>query len=109
MCPVDGPLAVVPLWQFLQPLVTPVWSKAAGSQASVEWQVPHSWLVGMWLVGLPGAFTPSWQLLQVPDTWLWSTRTAGFHAVVVWQASQLVSLAMCAAFLPVALVPLWQE
>ena len=48
----------------------------------------------MWFVGLPGACTPSWQLLHVPLTWLWSTRTAGFQAVVVWQLSQLVSLAM---------------
>jgi hypothetical protein len=28
---------------------------------------------------------------------------------VVWHASQAVSLVMCAAFLPVAIVPLWQE
>jgi hypothetical protein len=40
---------------------------------------------------------------------LWSTRTAGFHAVVVWQLSQLESLAMCALPLPVARVPSWQE
>jgi hypothetical protein len=109
MCPVEGPLAVVPLWQFLQPLVTPVWSNAAGSQARVEWHWPHCAVVGMWLVGLPGAETPSWQLLQVPVTWLWSTRTAGRHAVVVWQLSQLVSLEMCVLPLPAAVVPLWHE
>ena len=63
----------------------------------------------MWFDGLPGAFTPLWQLLQVPVTWLWSTRIAGFQAVVVWQVSQLVSLAMCVAPLPVAVVPLWHE
>ncbi|RPI32549.1 MAG: hypothetical protein EHM52_00125 [Actinomycetota bacterium] len=40
---------------------------------------------------------------------MWSTRSAGFHAEAVWQLSQLVSLAMWAAFLPVAIVPLWQE
>jgi hypothetical protein len=70
MWPVEGPLAVVPLWQALQPLVTPVWSNAAGNHASVEWQAPHSWVVGMWFDGLPGAFTPLWQLLHVPVTWL---------------------------------------
>jgi hypothetical protein len=109
MCAVDGPLAVVPLWQVRQPLVTPEWSNAAGSHASVEWQSPHCAVVGMWLVGRPGAWTPSWQLLQVPLTWLWSTRTAGFQAVTVWQLSQLVSLAMCVLPLPIARVPSWQE
>ena len=36
---------------------------------------------------------------------LWSRRT-GVNALVVWQASQLLSLAMCPGFLPMALTPL---
>jgi hypothetical protein len=33
---------------------------------------------------------------------------AGFHAATEWQDSQVLLLAMCVAFLPVAWVPLWQ-
>jgi hypothetical protein len=68
MWPVDGPVALTPSWQVLQPLVILVWSTFAGSHASVEWHAPHSWIVGMCLTGLPVAFTPSWQLLQTPVT-----------------------------------------
>src|SRR5512140_3301544 len=106
MWPTFGPVAYVPLWQFLHPPVIVLWSTLAGSQASVEWQEPHSCVVGTWPTGLPAAFTPSWQLLQTPSTCLWSTWIAGFQAVVVWQASQAVSEAMCVALLPVAMVPL---
>jgi len=49
-----------------------------------------------------------WQLEQVPETWAWSTRVAGRHVLVAWQLSQLVSVAMCEAALPVAFTPLWQ-
>jgi len=66
MCPGFLPVACVPLWQLLQPPVTPVWLKRAGIQASVVWQLSHSAVVGMWLVFLPVACTPLWQLLQVP-------------------------------------------
>jgi hypothetical protein len=34
---------------------------------------------------------------------------AGFQALGLWQFSQVLSLAMCPAFLPVAVVPLWHE
>ena len=36
-------------------------------------------------------------------------NVAGFHAVVVWQFSQLLFDWMCVGVLPVAVVPLWQE
>jgi len=59
-------------------------------------------------VCLPVAVTPLWQLEQVPgDTLLWS-NTAGVQAVVVWQSSQVLPLAMWVGDLPVAVVPLWQ-
>jgi hypothetical protein len=86
----------------------PVWLKLAGTHASVEWQVPHSAVVGMWFVPLAVALTPLWHELHVPDTWPWSTRVAGVHAFVAWQLSQLVSVVMCDVLLPVALTPLWQ-
>ena len=38
----------------------------------------------------------------------WSTRAAGFQALVTWQLPQAVLVARCVAFLPVALTPLWQ-
>ena len=61
----------------------PVWLKpVAGFQAVVPWQLPHSAPVAMWVAGLPAAVVPLWQLEQVPMTWAWSTRVAGFHAVV---------------------------
>ena len=34
---------------------------------------------------------------------------AGFHAAVTWQASQVSLEPMCPGFLPVVVVPLWQE
>jgi hypothetical protein len=58
MWPVDGPVALVPLWQPLQ-FVMPVWSTFAGVHASDEWQLLHSDVVGKCEVGLPAAFTPS--------------------------------------------------
>ena len=32
----------------------------------------------------------------------------GCQAVVAWQAEQVLDVGMCVAFLPVAVVPLWQ-
>jgi hypothetical protein len=32
----------------------------------------------------------------------------GFQALVAWQVSHLLLVVMCPAFLPVAVVPLWQ-
>ena len=62
----------------------------------------------MWFAPLAVALVPLWQLEQVPETWAWSTRVVGFHALVVWQLSQLVSVVMCDVLLPVAFTPLWQ-
>ena len=39
---------------------------------------------------------------------VWSKR-AGFHAVVEWQLSQVLSLATWSWFLPVAVRPSWHE
>ncbi len=77
------PMAATPLWQLLQPLVIPVWSKrVAGRHARLEWQLSQPAVVGMCPAGLPVAATPLWQLAQLPVTCVWSTRVAGFHAVV---------------------------
>jgi len=57
---------------------------------------------------LPVAVVPLWQEKQPPWTWVWSTRVAGFHAVVAWHDSQLGVVDMWATVLPVALMPLWQ-
>ena len=51
---------------------------------------------------------PLWQEKQAPCTSAWSTRVAGFQVATLWQASQRVVVGICAAFLPLALVPLWQ-
>ncbi|TAK53372.1 MAG: hypothetical protein EPO25_11055 [Gammaproteobacteria bacterium] len=59
----------------------------------------------MWLVGLPVARRPLWQLLQLPITWLWSTR-AGIQPLVVWQVSQALLVATWADPLPLATLPL---
>ena len=36
---------------------------------------------------LPVAVVPLWQLAQLPNTWLWSTRLVAQVVVEVWQAS----------------------
>ena len=76
------------------PADTPVWSNLAGVQADVTWQESHPSVVGMCVAGLPAAVVPLWQLAQVPSTSTWSTLRAGFHAVVVWQAAQLLVVVM---------------
>jgi hypothetical protein len=43
-----------------------VWLKFAGVQALVLWQVSHACVVEMWLVDLPVAVLPLWQVAQVP-------------------------------------------
>jgi hypothetical protein len=100
------PVAVVPSWQPLQPLVMPAWTKDAGVHVSVVWQVPHS-CVAFWWIGSVGlAVTtpvlsvsePLWQLMQLPETaagiCVWSTRSVGLHATVLWQLSQVSLLTM---------------
>ncbi len=63
------PVALTPSWQLEQFEVMPVCVKFAGTHASVEWQLPHSWVVGMWFVPLPVAVEPLWQVEQMPETW----------------------------------------
>ena len=63
------PIACSPLWQLLQVCgTTAAWSKRAGTQPLVVWQLPQAAVVAMWLEGLPGAVVPLWQLTQVPTT-----------------------------------------
>ena len=57
---------------------------------------------------MPAVTVLLWQLTQVPSTSEWSTRVAGRQVAVAWQASQVSEVVMCAKFLPVARVPLWQ-
>ena len=60
----------------------------------------------MWLVGLPVAVVPLWQVEQVPGAtpvWL---NVAGDHALVLWQVSQALEVGMCVAGLPLAILPL---
>jgi hypothetical protein len=69
---VVSPVAVAPLWQAAQPLVMPVWLKAAPAQLAVPaWQVEHSAVVATWLLPFPCApdvpwltKLPLWQELQ---------------------------------------------
>lgn len=79
MCPACLPGALTPSWQLAQPVVMPAWVNVAGDQASVLWQVPHSWVVGMCVDPLPAAFVPSWHDEQVPRTWAWFTPVAGLQ------------------------------
>ncbi len=69
MCEAPLPVALVPLWQLKQLPVMLEWSKpVAGLQAVVQWQLPHSALVGTCVAGLPAAVVPSWQDEQLPVT-----------------------------------------
>ena len=86
----------------------PAWLKFAGVQASGR--VAGAALgrrrdVVRSLAGGPGAVVAR---AQVPVTCAWSTRVAGFQLETAWQASQVLLVARCVAFLPVAFVPSWQ-
>jgi len=60
------------------------------------------------LAVFPVAVVPLWHEVQLPDTCVWSTREAGFHAVTTWHDSQLFVVRMCVVFLPVERTPSWQ-
>ena len=65
------------------PGAIPVWLKVAGSQAVVLWQLSHDAMVGIWVLGLPAAVEPLWQVEQVPGAtpvWL---KVAGSQAEVL--------------------------
>jgi len=68
MCVGDLPGAVVPLWQLAQVPVTAEWSKWAGLQAVVPWQLAQSAVVARWVGGLPVEVVPLWQVEQEPVT-----------------------------------------
>jgi hypothetical protein len=61
----------------------------------------------MWLVVLPVAEMPLWQLEQplVMPAWL----KVFAQVVVTWQLSQAAVVAMWVGPLPMARVPLWQD
>jgi hypothetical protein len=84
-------------------MATLTWSKRAGVQALVVWQVSHVVPLAMWLLPLPGAVVPLWQLTQLPETCKWSTRSRGDQAPVPWQLSQLLLVATWVVGLPMPL------
>ncbi len=60
------PVAVVPLWQLEQPVVTTTlaWNLAGVQLVKLLWQVPQVAVVLMCVADLPVAFDPLWQLAQ---------------------------------------------
>ena len=60
-----------------------------------------------WLVGLPVAVVPLWQLAQVPVNAA-VAKVAVVQFVVTWQSSQTLLVGRWLVGLPVAVVPLWQ-
>ena len=102
-------MARVPLWQETQFPVTPLWSKVAGFQAVVRWQLSQRLSLVMCPAFFPVALVPLWHEKQLPTTCAWSTRVAGFQADVEWQDSQLFVVATWPSFFPAACMPLWHE
>lgn len=89
-------------WQVLQVvLVSCVWFHLLGFQALVVWQLRQFTLVGTWVVGLPVAPVPLWQLLQVvlALNWLWSTLDTAQLLPVAWHFSQLPVTLACVLLL----------
>ena len=89
MCLLDLVLAMVPLWQLAQPLLTETLAcNFAGSQVVPKpllWQVVQLAVVGTCLALLPVAVVPLWQLAQsvLAVKLLWSMRLTGSQAVVL--------------------------
>ena len=80
------PVAVDPLWQLKQPLVTALWSKRASRQLLMPWQSSHRFELAMWLGDFPpAAMLPMWQLPQLSPVLPWSMR-AGSQKRVTWQS-----------------------
>jgi hypothetical protein len=73
------------------------------------WQVLQVLSDAICVCDLPRAVDPLWHEKQVPVTWVWSTRVAGFHAVLTWQVSQAFVVVMCEAVLPATCVLSWHE
>ena len=75
-----------------------------GAHTLVPWHTLHSCVVGICLKDFPvaTAYTPLWQLEQLPTAMLW-VNVEGFHTVVRWQTLQSCVVGMCVvADLPVA-------
>ena len=73
----------------------------------------HWALLGMWVVGLPSAATPLWQVAQLPALVAsWAKLAVAQVVVVLWQVSHCADVGRCVAGLTWALiarwVPLWQ-
>ncbi|MFH1819752.1 MAG: hypothetical protein ABIK08_08870 [Pseudomonadota bacterium] len=63
-------------------------------------------MVGTWVVGLPVAVVPLWQVEQVPGAMPVWLKVAGVQALVLWQVSHDAVVGMWAEGLLVAVVPL---
>ena len=85
--------------------VVAVWLIVAGANAvNALWQLSHCAVVGMWLVGLPSAFTLLWQLEQRPATAgvavAWLNVPVAQVVVELWQVSHCAVVGMCTVGLP---------
>jgi hypothetical protein len=81
----------------------------AGVHPLVRWQESQAAVVGTWLVDLPRAALPLWQVAQDPaatPAWL---NAAPVHAEVRWQESHDAVVTTCPGGLPPAVAPLWQD
>ena len=61
--------------------MTLAWSNLTLAHVDVLWQLSHPAVVAMWLVGLPVACEPLWQVAHEPVTLAWSNLA--FVQVVV--------------------------
>ena len=71
----------------------------------VVWQLSQVVGEAMWLLGLPGAVLPLWQVAQADVMPPWSID-AGTQPLVVWQSSQVVGAGTWLLGLPGAVLPL---
>ena len=87
-------------WQLAHPVATDTlaWN-LDGNHEGYLWQVPQFAVVGIWLLFLPVALVPLWQLVQVVAVVnvLWSTFAPLQVVVVLWQLSQLPVTVACTA------------
>jgi hypothetical protein len=96
-----------------EPGATPVWAyEVTGFQAEkLVWHESQVCVVGKWVVGLPVAAVPLWQVAQEPGvTPVWLKPLAGFHAEVEWQVSQeaVVAIWVEGLLVKAGLDGLWQ-
>jgi hypothetical protein len=95
----------LPLWQVEQlpaasgPVV-PVWLIVGPvKEVNTLWQTSHCAVVGMWMVGLPSAVLPLWQVAQRPATAgtavAWLKVAVAQLVVELWQVSHCAVVTMC--------------